>query len=133
MSIRRLASIALSGLFLIGLGTWLAGERTEVAELRTFDAAGRPHDTKLWIVDLEGRPWVRIARPGRSWGEQLRANPEVELTRGDVTTLCRAVIVADEAEWRAVDRAFAAKYGWVDWWYGLVLRSEPVPVRLDPR
>ncbi len=133
MSIRRLASIALSGLFLIGLGTWLAGERTEVAELRTFDAAGRPHDTKLWIVDLEGRPWVRIARLGRSWGEQLRANPEVELTRGDVTTLCRAVIVADEAEWRAVDRAFAAKYGWVDWWYGLVLRSEPVPVRLDPR
>ncbi len=133
MSIRRLASIALSGLFLIGLGTWLAGERTEVAELRTFDAAGRPHDTKLWIVDLEGRPWVRIARPGRSWGEQLRANPEVELTRGDVTTLCRAVIVADEAEWRAVDRAFATKYGWVDWWYGLVLRSEPVPVRLDPR
>lgn len=133
MSIRRLASILLSGLFLIGLGTWLAGERTEVAGLRTFDAAGRPHDTKLWIVDLDGRPWVRIARPGRSWGEQLRANPEVELTRGDVTTLCRAVIVADEAERRAVDRAFASKYGWVDGWYGLVLRRGAVPVRLDPR
>ena len=133
MSIRRLASIALSGLFLFLLGTWLAGERTEVAELRTFDAAGRPHDTKLWIVDLEGRPWVRIARPGRSWGEQLRANPEVELTRGDVTTLCRAVIAGDEAERRAVDRAFAAKYGWVDGWYRLLLRRDAIPVRLDPR
>ncbi|MBM4334707.1 MAG: hypothetical protein FJ108_02175 [Deltaproteobacteria bacterium] len=133
MSIRRLASIALSGLFLLALGTWLAGERTEVAELRTFDAAGLPHDTKLWIVDKDGRPWVRIARPGRSWGEQLRANPEAELTRGGVTTLCRAVFVTDEAERRAIDRAFAAKYGWVDGWYGLVLRRDAVPVRLDPR
>jgi hypothetical protein len=76
---------------------------------------------------------VRIARPGRSWGNELRANPEVELTRGDVTTLCRAVIVTDEAERRAVDRAFAAKYGWVDGWYGLVLRRDAIPVRLDPR
>ena len=133
MGIRRIASIVLSGLFLVALGTWLAGEQTEVAELRTFDEAGRPHDTKLWVADVDGRPYVRIARPNRSWGEELQKNPEVELRRGDVTRRCTAVLVTDDALHHRIDRAFAAKYGWVDWWYGLVLRRNPVPVRLDPR
>ncbi len=133
MSLRRIASISLSGLFLIALGAWLAGERTEVAELRSFDDAGRPHETKLWIVDVDGRPYVRIARSVRSLGAELRANPEVELTRAGVTVRCTAVIVRDDAQLRAVERAFAAKYGWVDGWYGLVQRSDPLSVRLDPR
>jgi hypothetical protein len=30
----------------------------------------------------------------------------------------------------AVDAAFRAKYGAVDWWYGVLLRREAVPVRL---
>jgi hypothetical protein len=25
------------------------------------------------------------------------------------------------------------KYGWVDWWYGIVQRHDPIPVRLDSR
>ena len=132
MSIRRFALIALSGLFLIGLGTYLAGEQTEVAELRTFDEAGAPHDTKLWVVDLGGRPYVRIGRSGRGWGERLQAQAAVELMRGGVTTACSAVIVTDDALHREVDQAFATKYGWVDWWYGVVLRHDPIPVRLEP-
>ena len=41
--------------------------------------------------------------------------------------------VSDDAVHRAVDDAFAAKYGWVDWWYGVVLRSNAETVELDPR
>jgi hypothetical protein len=130
---RRFALIALSGLFLLGLGTWLAGERTEVAVLRTFDEAGAPHDTKLWVAEIDGRPYVRIGRSGRSWGEHLKAHPAVDLIRGGVALSCTATVVTDEALRHAVDEAFAAKYGWVDWWYGLVLRHEAVPVRLDAR
>ena len=32
----------------------------------------------------------------------------------------------------AVDAAFRARYGVVDWWYGVLLRRDPVPVRLIP-
>ena len=133
MSIRRIALIALSGLFLIGLGTWLAGEQTEVAVLRTFDDAGSAHDTKLWVADLDGQPYVRIGRSGRSWGERLRTRSDVELIRNGATIPCTATIVTDVGVQHAVDQSFAAKYGWVDWWYGVVLRHDPIPVRLDAR
>jgi hypothetical protein len=32
----------------------------------------------------------------------------------------------------AIDDAFRAKYGMVDWWYGVLLRRDAVPVRLRP-
>jgi len=130
---RRIALIALSGLFLIALGTWIAGEQTEVAVLRTFDDAGAPHDTKLWVADIDDRPYVRIGRSGRSWGERLQAHPDAELIRDGARFPCTASVVTDAALHHTVDEAFAAKYGWVDWWYGVVLRRDPLPVRLDPR
>ncbi len=133
VSARRVIAIILSGLFLIGLGTYIAGERTEVAVLRTTDDSGKPYDTKMWIAEVDGRPYVRIGRAGRSWGERLKAHPDVELIRGGSTIPCSASVVTDEVLHRAIDEAFAVKYGWVDWWYGVVLRRDPVPVVLDPR
>ena len=131
--LRRLALIALSGLFLLALGTYLAGERTEVAVLRTHDDAGAPYETKMWVVDVDGHSYVRIGRPGRGWGERAKAHPDVELIRGGVTTPCTATVVEDPALLRRIDEAFASKYGWVDWWYGVVVRSHAVPLQLDPR
>ena len=133
MRARRLIAIVLSGLFLIALGTYIAGEQTEVAVLRTFDDGGAPYDTKMWIADVEGRPYVRVGRAGRAWGRRLEAHPDVELVRGGATIPCSASVVTDAVLRRAIDEAFAAKYGWVDWWYGVVLRRNPVPVALVPR
>ena len=133
MTLRRLALIALSAFVLLGLGTYLAGERTEVAVLRTYDADGASADTKMWVVDYQERPYVRIGRPGRGWGERLKANPKVELTRSGVSSPRTAVVVEDPETRRAIDAAFAQKYGWVDWWFGVVLRKNPEAVRLDPR
>ena len=131
--LRRLLLIALSGIFLLALGTYLAGERTEVAVLRTHDDGGAPYDTKMWVVDVDGSPYVRIGRPGRGWGERAKAHPDVDLIRGDVTTPCTAAVVEDAALRARVDDAFAAKYGWVDWWYGVVVRKHPIALRLEPR
>lgn len=133
MSLRRIALIVLSGLFLVGLGTYIAGEQTEVAVLRTFDDSGTAYETKMWVADVDGRPYVRIGRAGRSWGERLKSHPEVELVRAGVAVPCTASVVGDDSLERAIDEAFAIKYGWVDWWYGVVLRRDAVPVRLDPR
>lgn len=131
--LRRLALIALSGFFLLALGTYIAVEQTEVAVLRTHDDAGEPFETKMWVVDVDGIPYVRIGRPGRGWGERAKAHPDVELIRGGVTVPCTAEVVEDPALRRRIDEAFAAKYGWVDWWYGVVVRSHAVALRLDPR
>ena len=119
---------------LLGLGTYLAGERTDVAVLTTYEANGAPKDTKMWVVDHDGKPYVRIGRPGRGWGERLKANPKVELARGGGPPSPRlGVVVSDPDTVRAVELEFRQKYGWVDWWFGLVVRKNPDTVRLDPR
>jgi hypothetical protein len=110
----------------------VAGEQTEVAMLRTIDESGAAHETKLWVVDLDGTPWVRVARPQRNWFERLRQHADVELIRNGVVQPHRAVEISDEDTRRRVDQAFREKYGVVDWWYGLLLRRDPIPVRLDP-
>ena len=133
MTVKRFVGIVISGILLLTLGTYLAGERTEIAVLRTFDDAGAPQETKLWVAEVDGVPYVRIGRAGSGWGERLKANPEVELVRAGDTLPCTATLVTDAALHRSVDEAFAVKYGWVDWWYGVVLRRDPVPVRLSTR
>jgi hypothetical protein len=117
---------------LVGLGSYFAGEQIEVVALRTVDHEGRDHDTKLWIVDHDGRPWVRSIRPTLRWLERIRANPRVELVRGGVTTAYTATIVETASAKQAIDAAMVAKYGWIDRWYDVIVRHQTLPIRLDP-
>ena len=135
MIIGRILSTVLSvglGLVAIAAVTYWAGEQTEVVVIRTLDGDGTSYDTKVWAVDHDGAPWVRVANPERLWFQRLSRSPRVVLIRGGVE---QAVIARphDSDEMRAiVDRRFREKYGIVDWWYGVLLRRHPIPVRLDP-
>jgi hypothetical protein len=133
VNIRCIARVELSGLCLIGLGTHLAGDQTEVAVPRTLDAAGAPHETKLWVADLGGRPYVRSGLSQRSWGDRPKTHPDVELIRGGATVPCTATSASELEVQHSVDEAFALKYGWLDEWYGVVLRHAPIPIRLETR
>jgi hypothetical protein len=127
----RFALAAFAALLLLGAATYWAGERREVVVIRTLDGDGTPYDTKVWVVDHDGVPWVRVANPERSWFQRLSLNPRAELVRGG---LARPVVARpqDTAEAHAaIDQEFRAKYGAVDWWYGVLLRRHPIPVRLD--
>jgi len=117
---------------LIVLGTWLAGERTEVVVLHTRDERGVEFATKLWVVDLGDVTWVRVANPQRGWYRRLVANPRVELERGNQVEARLAIPDPSPEARLAVDEAFAAKYGLVDRWYGLLVRRDAVPIRLVP-
>lgn len=128
----RIAGAILGLLVLVAVATYVAGEQTEVAVLHTVDDAGAPHATKMWVVDRDGVAWVRVARPERLWFQRLEAQPRVEITRGDTTQAMLATPDRSPAARAAIDAAFRAKYGLVDWWYGVLLRSDPIPVRLDP-
>jgi hypothetical protein len=101
--------------------------------LRTRDDAGATHETKMWCVDYDGAPWVRVANAERHWYLRLQSHPDVELVRQGATTPRTAHPDATAGTRLAVDQAFAAKYGLVDFWYGALLRRAPVPIRLDPR
>ena len=128
----RIPSIALLVFVAIAVATYWAGEQIEVVRLLTFDASGTPHETKVWVVDHDGAPWVRVANPERFWYQRIARNPHAVLSRGGVE---QDVIARpqDSDETRAIiDRRFRERYGIVDWWYGVLLRRHPIPVRLDP-
>ena len=132
MRIVRVVVGVVAALLLVGVATFVAGERTEVARLRSFDERGVVHETKLWVVDQPDGTWVRVARPERQWFARLRKNPEIEIIRHDAAPLkLRATPDLSTDTKLRIDRAFREKYGIVDWWYGVVLRSNPIPVRLE--
>jgi len=74
----------------------------------------------------------------RAVGAQLRDTPDRVghcATRRPARTGAEDAVDDDlfAARRRAIiDQRFREKYGVVDWWYGLLLRRDPVPVRLDP-
>jgi hypothetical protein len=127
---RKVALGFVLALVLVAVGTYVAGEQDEVVMLRTLDDLGEPHDTELWVVDYDGAAWVRVARPERLWYQRLLADPRAQFVRAGVE---RDVVASPHEELRAeLDAAFRAKYGAVDWWYGVLLREDAIPVRLDP-
>lgn len=132
LTARRLAVRTAVALFLIALATYGAGERTEVVVLRTQDAGGVMHETKMWCVDHDGTPWVRVANAERGWYRRLVAHPEVELVRQNGATARIARPDPSPETRAALDAAFAAKYGLTDFWYGAILRRGAIPIRLDP-
>jgi hypothetical protein len=105
-------------LTLIAAGTYWAGEQTEVAVLRTSDTLGRGHETKMWVVDHQGVPWVRVANPERGWYRRLLEQPRVELVRAGETQPSLAELRRARIAWLDA----VSQYGLVDWWYGLLLR-----------
>jgi hypothetical protein len=132
MSTRRILLAILLALLLGAVGTYIAGEQVEVVVLRTVDADGTPHATKLWVVDHEDVPWVRVANPKRRWFQRLSQHPRADLVRHGATEPVDARPHDTARTREIIDRRFREKYGVVDWWYGVLLRRDAVPVRLDP-
>jgi hypothetical protein len=73
---RRIAAAAIAVLLAGALATYVAGEQNEVVVVRTLDRDGAAQDTKVWVVDYQGVPWVRVANPRREWFQRLSQNPQ---------------------------------------------------------
>jgi hypothetical protein len=106
----------------------------EVVKLETIDAKGRDHHSALWIVEIDGAPYLRSGSPDSGWLARVREHPGVALVRDDVRRAYRAEPVDDPAVRRAVNEAMARKYGVAD----ALVRSavdveRSVPVRLEAR
>jgi hypothetical protein len=112
----------------------LALPKGEVVTLETTDANGRPHDSVLWIVEIDGVEYLRSGRPDSHWLARLREHPGAALVRDGTRRAYLAEPVDDPAVRRAVNEAMARKYGIAD----ALVRSavdveRSVPVRLEAR
>ena len=103
----------------------------ETVVLITSDAEGRPHETMLWVVEVEGTPYLRGGREA-GWLARLRREPNVELERAGHLGSWRASPAEDGAILRSVNEAMALKYGFADRMLHLFADPEAsVPIRLD--
>ncbi len=105
----------------------------EVVTLRSTNAAGEQHSTRLWIVEDSGFAWLRVGQPGSRWHQDLLARPVVEVVRGDETQTYRAVPVETPEARQRINQLVAEKYGLaetvISWMHD---ESTVVPIRLEP-
>jgi hypothetical protein len=129
-TLRILGALLAVVLLLFG-SQMLASESGEVVVLRTQDVGG-VHETRLWVVEHEGRPWLRAGNADTGWLVRLQAQPEVEVVRGDETLAVRAVPVAEARD--RINELMNEKYGLADAYIcSFFPRETKIPVRLDPR
>ncbi|HEY8154405.1 MAG TPA: hypothetical protein VII72_09795 [Myxococcota bacterium] len=120
------------GLALVIVATqYVASESGEVVVLRTRDAAGAFHETRLWVVDHDGSAWLRAGNPSGGWFPRLSADPGVLLVRGSETLAFQAVPTPEARD--TINDLMQAKYGWADSYISFFFpRAKKIPVRLVP-
>jgi len=133
--VKRIA-LAIAAILVVWLGSlfYLGSPAAgEVVTITTTDAAGARHQTPVWIVEREGKPWLRAGNAESGWVARLRANPKVEIERNGTTTVYLAA-PAPEAT-AEIDALVRAKYGAKDALVGWLMpgsRKSTLAVRLEP-
>jgi hypothetical protein len=103
----------------------------EVVLLRTRTPEGEPLDTRLWVVDEGGYPWLH-GNLDSGWMQRIAVNPIVEIERGGEMKQYRAVPVPGPHP--KIDERLREKYGVADRWVRFLApdSDRTVPVRLEP-
>jgi hypothetical protein len=99
--------------------------------------AGQAYETQLWVVELDGRSYLRARDGEAAWLSRLGSGADVQLRHGHGTSArleaFRATPSLDSALRQRVDEAMAAKYGLADrLWSTLSGTEASVPVTLVP-
>lgn len=120
---------------LLGILQVVAAEGIEVVVIHTVDEAGEPHETRIWILEDEGRTYVRGGAGG--WTSRATATPEVVIERGDERLEVLGVLQTDDGVRRRVNRLFREKYGWRDAFISMLIgdpaREGAVVIEVVPR
>jgi hypothetical protein len=130
--VRRVALLLFAAVAAFSAITWYALESSDVAIVRTRDAAGAPLETHVWPAEEGGAIWLEAATPERPWLRHVEANPEVELVQDGTARRYRATPAPGAQGHARIRSLLRAKYGWRDAWVGLLQdTSRSVAVRLE--
>lgn len=120
--------------FFVGLFAlqYAASERVEVVELHTVDQVGEPQVTRLWIVDHEGTPYLRVGADGSGWYSRLVDNETVGMRRGG--QMGRYTAEPRPALTDPINALMQEKYTWGDSLIGNLVgsREGSIPIALVP-
>lgn len=103
----------------------------DVVVVVTRDADGARRDTRVWIVALDGRAYVRTG--DSRWLANIRRGSPVALRVGDgPEEAVRAREVDDPGLEARIEAAYIAKYGFLQRVMSLLRLSEPTVLELTP-
>lgn len=110
---------------------WEAVADVETIQVLTEKEDGTRRDTTVWLVVVDGQGYIRTG--GSSWGDAVKADPDVEIRIGDASYLLQVRFVEDEELYQRVTDAFREKYGFADVLAGVLRGSNPSIMRLTSR
>lgn len=130
--LKWLILLVLAAALLVVAAERFASESGEVVVLETRDAEGSPVETRLWIVDYDGDPWLRAGSAASGWAERLTKSDTVAVTRDNIRRSYRPE--PDPTARAEINERMAEKYAWRDDLIGLLVggRDEALPIRLRP-
>jgi hypothetical protein len=80
-------------------------------EIETWNAEGGEHRVIIWIMVVDGRPYIRSFRgPGARWYRNVGLDPNAAIHVNGRRVPVRAVAAADPESVAAVSRELLAKY-----------------------
>jgi hypothetical protein len=113
--------------------TWWALESGGVAIVTTGPAGGGRRSTHVWYVETDGEVWLEAGTPENGWFVDLETNPNLALEIDGHSRRWRAVPIDDPSGHQRIRSLLRKKYGFRDWWVGLLVdTSRSVAVRLTP-
>ncbi len=128
--IRKIVIVLLALAALPFVLMFVASESGEVVVLSSLDADGKPQETRLWVVDLNGYQYLRAGDPASAWYARIRDNGRVGLQRGDTRAAYDAI--AEPGLRDAVNALVREKYGIADQYISALLgRDDATPIRLE--
>lgn len=128
--VSRIFAGIVSLMFVMGIVQMLASESGEVVVLTTIDESGTEQRTRLWIVDLDGTPYLRAGDARSQWYARLVSHPDIRLERDETTLAYHAVPAPQETP--RINALMAEKYGWADRYVGAIFpRSGAMAIRLE--
>jgi len=111
---------------------WAPFAERDVVRVLTEDADGDPRETKVWIVVLDGRGYVRTN--DSRWLANIRRGSPVALRADEVPAVAVAVAVREVADADVaarVEEAFLEKYGFLQRVMSTLRISQPTVLELS--
>ncbi|MBT4521986.1 MAG: hypothetical protein HOC23_18460 [Halieaceae bacterium] len=118
---------------LLSASQYIASERIEVVELLTLDDSGETINTHLWVVDYEGKQYLRAGSDGSGWLTRMKNHPSsIKLIREGNTAAYKMIERPDKAE--AINQLMREKYTWGDEYISFLfgVREGSIPLELNP-
>ncbi len=113
----------------------VASETGEVVVVHTVDDQGEARETRIWVLEDQGKIYIRGGDGG--WTSRVVARPEISVEREGQRLEVLGVLQQDDGTRRRVNRLFREKYGLRDAFISMLLgdssREGAVVIEVVPR